>query len=233
MGHYGINWVDNLAWLVQGRSATNFVGLNQRSPITPPTGGCNHLIPTAAPIPDNHHWEIFQKLLGDPLIQAMLPIPHDPGNRCFYLEDPQDKLGLYLTTLSRLTSPIQSVMKPAWMFKMTSAEKELQASNIQPLILTQTTAKQQDLVTSLAKLTDYAPRTIIISGNDEVVVPQQMKRIQTKIQEFNLEDLILLPLEALGATVIRRFARHEALEANLESRDERRNRMIAERKKTQ
>ena len=233
MEHYGINWVDNTAWLVQGRSGTNFLGLNQRCPITPPKGPCNHLVPTAAPVPDKSHWRLFQELLKDPLVQALLPIPHEPGERCFYLEDPRDDLRLYLTTLSRLTSPILSVIKPTWMFKMTSAERELGASNIQPIILTQATAKQQPVVTSLAKLSDYAPRTILMTGTDEVVVPQPMKRIQTNIKDFNLEDLMLLPLEILGATVIRRYARHEDIAADLESRDERRNRMIAERKENQ
>lgn len=50
--HYGIHWDGSVAWLVQGRKGSNFVGLKGQCPFQVQGGMCNHMVPTAAPIPD-------------------------------------------------------------------------------------------------------------------------------------------------------------------------------------
>ena len=192
---------------------------------------CNHLVPTAAPIPDKIHWAYFEKLLEDPLVQVMLPIPRAAGDRCFYISDNHDDLGLYLTCLSRLSSPITAVVKPTWMTRVTEIERKMTGSNIQAWVMTQTTTKDQGIVNTVAKGSSYLPRTVVFTGKDEIVVPAPMKRIATKIRDFNLEDLMTLPLESLGALIIRRFARKESLSGPIELRQDRRDRMIDERNK--
>ena len=190
---------------------------------------CNHLVPVAAPVPDKFHWEFFKKISDDPLVNAMLPAPRGPKDRVFYLEDPYDDLNLYLSCLSRLSSPIKSVMRPAWMVKPDQAEFEMGRTNIQPWILTQVTMKEQDLVTKIAKSSAYLPRTVILTGKPEVVVTSPMKRITTDIRSIELQNLISQPLENIGAMILRRFARKEDPLGDLESRQDRRERMIRER----
>lgn len=225
--HYGLHWDKSVAWLHQGRGATNFLGVAQKSPFqVVDAGACNHLIPAAAPIPDKLQWAEFTKVMHDPLVQAMLPIPNSKG---FFIVDPYDDLSLYLTSLARLSSPIRPVVKPIWTAKSRQIQMALKETNVQPLVLSQATASNQKLLNEIAKLTNYTPRTVIVTGSADLVVPAPMQRITTDIRQMNIHDLMLMPLENIGATVLRRFARKENLDAPLETREERRQRQINER----
>ena len=226
---YGIHWDGQVAWLCQGRGGNNFVGLKGQCPFVVDGGMCNHLVPTAAPVPDRMHWELFSKLLSDPLTQAMLPVPHNAGENLFYVDDPHDDLGLYLTNLSRLSSPIRVVVRPIWTFKVKDLEKELMASNVQPLVLVQANQKSQPMIDALTKLASYSPRTVVVTGRAEVVARPPFRRIKSNLRDFDLNDMVSLPLESLGAVVIRRLARKEPLDGPIESRKDRRDRMIRER----
>lgn len=226
---YGLHWDSSVAWLVQGRGASNFAGVKAKAPFRASQGMCNHLVPAAAPVPDRVHWDILMKMFPDPLMQAMVPIPRARGENAFFIDDPYGDLGLYLTTLSRLSSPIRKIVRPAATVKAKDLENELSASNIQPMILTKVTQENQTLVDLLGKLVQHAPRTVILAGEPEVAARPPFQRIQTDIRRFALDDLIPLPFETLGATLIRRYARGEQLDAPMESRDQRRERMIRER----
>lgn len=227
---FGLHFDGPVGWLQQGRGGANFVGLNKKSPFQNPKGMCNHLIPIAAPIPDKFHWEPFQKLLQDPLVRAMLPIPALAGNRAFYIEDPYDDLSLHLNCLSRMTAPINSICKPAWMLKTPNLEKELSSSNVQPLVITQMDTKSIALLNAIGMATNYMPRTVIVTGSPDVPVPPQMKKMETHIRDYPIEDLVILPLENLGVTALRRFVRKEKIDGPIESREDRRERLIRERK---
>lgn len=227
--NYGIHWDGQVAWLVQGRGGTNFVGLKGQCPFRAGGGMCNHLVPAAAPIPDKIHWELFSKMMADPLVQAMLPIPRQAGGNLFYVEDPHDDLGLYLTNLSRLSSPIKPVVRPIWTLPMRDLERELTRSNIQPLVLVQADQKSQAAVDALKRYGTYTPRTVVVTGRSEVVVPPPFQRIATKLRDFDLGDMVSLPLEGIGATLLRRYSRKEQLDAPIESRADRRDRQIRER----
>lgn len=227
--NYGLHWDGAVAWLVQGRKGNNFVGLKGSCPFEVNGGMCNHMVPAAAPVPDRIHWETFMEVFPDPLVRAMLPIPHPVGEGVFYVEDPNDSLAFYLTNLSRLSSPIRNIIRPAWMMKMQQLEKELNTTNIQPLILTQVDQKSQSLVDTIGKLSMYVARPVILVGRPEVITRPPIQRIRTQIQQFDLSDLMMLPLENLGATLIRRYARREELDAPWETREDRRARQIRER----
>lgn len=231
--HYGLHQDGTVTWLVQGRKGSNFVGLKAQNPFHVEAGACNHLVPAAAPVPDPTHWDMWMKIFPDPLVQAMLPVPREPGNNLFFVEDPHDDLGNYIATLSRLSSPINRTYKPCWTVKVKDLERELTTSNIQPLVLTQTNVKCQPIVSTIGKLALYCPRPVIIVGNGDVVVGPNIKRIKTNIRSFDLQDLMTLPMENIGAALIRRYARREELDAPMETRDERRARQIRERSKSQ
>ena len=205
--HYGLHWDRSTAWLHQGRGATNFLGLATKSPFQISVKEmCNHLIPSAAPVPDKLQWTAFAATLSDPLVNAMLPIPNGGG---FFVSDRHDDLSLYLTSLSRLSSPITSIVKPIWRMKIRQIADELATTNVQPLVLTQATQKDQRLLTDIAKLVNYTPRTVIVTGANDLVVPPPMQRISTDIRDTDIHDLMTLPLENIGATILRRFARKE------------------------
>ncbi len=213
------------------------MGLKQKSPygVENPYGVkfCNHNIPTAAPLPDRVHWDFFLNILKDPLVQVLLPLPRPEGKRLYYIDDPQDDLSLYLVLLSKLSSPINKIVQPIWTFKTEKLQQEMSQSNIQPLILTQTTVKQQKVVDQVSKLSAYEPRTVVITGDPDVIATKPCVRIATRIRDFPLEDLAQVAMEGLGAAVIRRYCRNEKIDAPMEDRDTRRERLIAERKRNQ
>ena len=210
--HFGVHWDGPVAWLLQGRSGANFVGLGQKCPFQIRGGVCNHMIVPTAPVPDRVHWAAFERLLGDPLVQAMLPIPGAMDRKSFFISDPGDTLPLYLATLSRLSSPIRTPVRPIWVIdRRVEIERELTRTNVQPWIVTQVTQKNQALVDMIAKSADYFPRTVILTGGGDVVVPKNLHRIETKISKTPLADLLTLPLETLGAAVLRKYARKEPL----------------------
>jgi len=237
ISYYGIHKHQGVAYLHQGRGSSNFVGLKQKSPyvVENPYGVkfCNHNIPTAAPLPDRVHWDFFLNILKDPLVQVLLPLPRPEGKRLYYIDDPQDDLSLYLVLLSKLSSPINKIVQPIWTFKTEKLQQEMSQSNIQPLILTQTTVKQQKVVDQVSKLSAYEPRTVVITGDPDVIATKPCVRIATRIRDFPLEDLAQVAMEGLGAAVIRRYCRNEKIDAPMEDRETRRERMIAERKLTQ
>jgi hypothetical protein len=226
---YGLYQEKGVYWLCQGRRGSNFVGLKGECPFKVARGMCNHLIPAAAPVPDRVHWEFFQRILKDPVTQVMLPVPKPAGQNLFFLEDERDDLGRHLAVLSRMSSPIYPVVRPIWMMKLKELEKELRSSNIQPLVLVQADQKAQPLLDTLARMADYSPRTVLVTGKPEVVIRPPFQKLTTELLKFSIDDLIVLPLESLGATVLRRFARGEELDAPIESRQDRRDRQIRER----
>ena len=85
------------------------------------------------------------------------------------------------------------------------------STNVQPWIVTQVSQKDQNLVNLIAKSADYFPRTVILTGGGDIVVPRNVHRIETKINETSLADLLMLPMETLGAAVLRKYARKEPL----------------------
>lgn len=226
---YGLHWEGPVGWLVQGRNKfSNFVGLKGRPEFRAPQFACNHLVPNAAPQPDTTHWQHWEKLHNDPLVEAMLPTPRSPGQNLFYLSDPYDDFSLYLTNLSRLSSPIHAVVKPAWMLRGRDLDRLLVQSNIQPLVITKVTTKNQELVDKIGEMGTYAPRTVVLTGDPNVVVSRPMQRIETEIRDIPIETCIGLPMENIGALLIRRCARREDLKKPVESRSDRKARRTAD-----
>lgn len=227
--YYGLHWDGPVAWLLQGRGTNNFVGLKAQAPFGGARGMCNHLIPAAAPKPDRIHWQRFLEVYDDPLVQAMLPVPRSLGENAFYVEDSYGDLVSQLSTLSRLSSPIKPIVCPIWSMRVKDIQTEMTRTNIQPLVLIQADSKSQEVVDTVVNLSRLLPRTVIVVGSNEPVVQSPMKRIYTRIRDFDLQDLLALPFENIGAEVLRRYARHEQLDAPMETREERRTRQLKER----
>lgn len=209
--HYGIHWGGPTAWLVQGRSSSNFIGLASKCPFEVSGGECNHLVATTAPVPDRSHWLRFMELMQDPLVQAMLPLPRPAGEKSFFVSDKGDTLSLYLACLSRLSSPIKPTVKPLWLLEKKDVDKNLNRSNIQPWVITQAQSKEQARVTQILQAAEYYPRTVIFTGSEDLVIPKKTARITTGITDIPIRELVTLPLESIGAAVLRKYARKEPL----------------------
>lgn len=216
--HYGLHIDQGVAYLHQGRGASNFIGLARKSPFSVQphkNKPCNHLINTASPIPDPMHWLAFTRVAEDPLVQAMLPLPK-VGAGVYFVDDPNDLLALKLIMLSKMTTPIQPAVRRLWMVGQTEVLNEVQMSNVQPLVLTGVATKDQPLVTELARTAAYYPRTVIFTGSPDLIISASMKRLQTKLFDVDEGELANLPMESIGALILRRYARREDLLAPVE-----------------
>lgn len=226
VSHFGLHWDGPIGWLLQGKKPHNFVGITSKAPFRMPKGTCNHQIPPMAPLPDKGQWSWFQQLMKDPLVKAMLPIPAPVGERAFFVENPPEDLNLYLAVLARLSSPIQPIINPAWTARPMTLHRRMQATNLQPEVITDISTGHTNLVDVVVKSTGICPRTIIFTGGDYLPIPAGIQKIQTSITEENIESLVQLPMENFGATILRRHARGEDIAADMETREERRKRMM-------
>jgi len=213
VSHYGIHWDRTVAFLMQGRSGSNAIGLKARAPFEVQLPGkrkhCNHQIPLATPVPNDYHWDYFLQLLDDPLVRAMLPIPK-PDAGTYFLVDEAGEMNTILVLLSKMSSPIHNVVVPIWMSNAASVVEAMQNTNVQPLVYTGVEPKHSDIVSQVSKAAAQLPAKVVFSGSGDVVVPPTLKRVTTTLNEkYDLSDLIALPWENLGATVVRKFMRNE------------------------
>ena len=216
VSHYGIHWDDKgIAFLMQGRGGANALGLKEKAPfhvkLPDKSKHCNHQVPLATPVPHDYHWDYFMQVLDDPLVQAMLPLPKKAGGVYFVEDDGSHELMKILTTLSTMSSPIYPCVVPIWMVGKDAIIKELQQTNVQPYVVVQVEAKHSALISEIAKAAVYLPRKLIFAGRSDVVVPPGAKRIKTELtsEKYDINDLLALHWEGLGATVIRKFMRRE------------------------
>jgi hypothetical protein len=208
MNPFGIHWAGAVAWLVQADGGENFVGLKNTCPVKG-SGLCNHKIPTkVAPVSPEEE-ELWSQFLEDPLVQVMLPLPREEEDRAFFLNDAEDKLTPLLRQLSRLSSPIRNCIQPFWLLNKKDFPRQLDASNIQPFIGVQATQKSQATLENLIGVSFNAPRTVIVTGDPNLVVRDPLTRIETSLTSDAIETLEQLPLEQIGAIIVRKHARRE------------------------
>lgn len=210
--YFGIHWIESIAWLVQDRDSVNFVGLRQKCPLKKPGGDCPHQVPTDDIDPTKEQWDTFMEIADDPLVQAMLPIPHPADDKTFFIEDAGNNLSNTLITLSRLTSPTVTAVRPMWMLRKSIIRKELVSTNIQPLVVTGTIPRNRAMFEMLVEYSLFTPRTLVVTGAPEIVIPPQMKRISTAIDRDQATRLAELPLERIGAAIIKQHARMEGFQ---------------------
>jgi hypothetical protein len=220
--HFGIHWTKaGVAFLQQGRGGTNAIGLKERSPyvvkLPRKSIPCNHLIALAAPVPDVTHWNFFIKLFECPLFRAFLPVPKDDAG-AFYVDDPDDKLSMYLVLLSKLSSPIYPPITPISTVNTGQILDELQVTNIQPFVLTRAAPEHAQLLEQIGKALPHQPRALIVTGSSDVTLPPPYRRIVPTVTKWDTTELALLPLEHLGAVVARRHMRGEQMDAPQEDR---------------
>lgn len=210
---YGLHRVDDdIAFLEQEKGGSNAVGLAVKSPFKvtfPRHRHCNHRIPLAAPVPEVSHVAVFQKIYDDPVVQAMLPIPHE-GIKVFYVNDPTDALAYHLVSLAKLSNPVRSVVNPVWGFtSLNPIIDDMKTTNVQPLVLTHFKAKDTEMLGKIAAASAYAPRVVICTGAADVVMVPKAMRIETKLLDFPALELLGIDMVSIGAWLIRAWMRKE------------------------
>ena len=213
--HYGLHLTpDGVAYLHQGRKASNFISMRQLSPyevLTKRGRLCPHLINAASTVPDRAHWELFLRMYDDPLVRAMLPIPKHRNELVPFISDPQGELLMDLVMLSRMGGPVSPVVIPFGKLSKTIILEELTLTNVLPLVLTGVETSDQKLMNELAVESRTLPRKLIFAGDDHMVIRTPMIRITTSLWDFDSIELQSLNMETIGAAVLRRHARGEQI----------------------
>jgi hypothetical protein len=98
-----------------------------------------------------------------------------------------------------------------WNIKPPVLLNELETTNIQPLVVTDCMPKDSSLIRQVADMGAYKPRTVVFAGASDVILPPTVQRIQTRLtaDDFSQSDMITLPWESIGATIIRKYMRRE------------------------
>jgi hypothetical protein len=71
--------------------------------------------------------------------------------------------------------------------------------------------KHSVMLAQLAEAAVYLPRTLVLSGREDVPLPPQVRRIASRLTDEtrSVTDLMALPWEQLGAAVVRKHMRHD------------------------
>ncbi len=216
VSHYGIHNHEGVAYLHQGRAATNFIGLRSQSPFDVQTmkkRACPHLINTAAPVPDRAHWELFLRLFRDPLVRELLPVPKEYGDLVPYVNDPNNDLAMTLVILSRMGSPIYPVVQPINQLVVKTVLEELSTTNVTPLIITDVQQDDYKLMLDIATEARTLPRKLLFTGCHTLPILKPLARLDTQIRDYDELVLAAMPMETIGAAVLRKYARGEQMDS--------------------
>lgn len=215
--HYGVHRTpQGVVYLHQGNhKAANFIGLSATSPFHVESGvtkqkACPHQINVGTPMPDREHWKAFREILKDDLTSFFLPIPRHFKDPIPYITDGDDML---LLLLSKLSSPVYPVVHRFEKFKLSRLESELVLTNVTPLVLTHIETKHQAQLEHIMSVARGAPRRLILSGEENMVIRSPMFRLKTYLDTFDQTTLYSLPMENLGAVSLRRWARGEVIDS--------------------
>lgn len=213
--HYGIHWSEgDVAFMHQSQGGANAVGLKLPTPfqvnLSRKSVKCNHNLPMTAPKPNGEHVEFLLQNLKDPLVEAMLPLPKDEESTgVYYLEDDDNKFGMIIRILLKMSAPIHAPVYPIWMLTIPKIIDELSVTNVQPLVLTNVMPEHTDKLEKIAQAAPSMPRILLLTGSSSVVVPQGIEVIKSSMDQYMPDELVNFPWEILGAFVVRKYMQHK------------------------
>lgn len=205
--YYGIHSDNGISYLYQDTCPLGweFIGLAKRSSQTVKhlKNQCSHTVNVnlATRKLSNNHWNKFKSLVSDPLVQAMLPIPN--GHTYFFDQSQLTDSTHWLSCLERLSSPLHAWVRPLWSESPNVVMRQLKMTNIHPMVLTDIGSNEHETALRLAEANKTTPRTLILSGESNLILPKHVKKLTTNLDSLMvLQELISLPLEHIGSYII-------------------------------
>ncbi len=229
--HYGVHWASGVAYLHQQRSAVNAVGLKQGSPFTANPRllrqTCPHQISTHAQLPAPSLIERFLQLVrAYDVVRFFLPVPADPPGVMVLRVQPEWEELHGLQILSRLCSPLTQQMLWAKHHPVEVISTLLALTNISPLVVVAHSYEESERIHELARAAALQPRKLLLVVPPGTPLRPAMMPMSRDYEAFRNEvilgDLVTLPLESLGAMVLRAHMRrswdHETFQAKEDAR---------------
>ena len=155
----------------------------------------------------NVQWGVFEDIITDPLVAAMLPIPKQDAGAHYLIDDGTVVNFMeYLSCLENLSTPIMRSTMPIWSVNWAQFKRMITSTNIHPLVLTGAKIDDAPTVNKFLELAKVSPRTLIITGVSDLITAPDIPRIEFKLnRKINLCNLISLHMEHIGVEIIRRY----------------------------
>ena len=209
----GVHEKDGVRWFYEGARATNVEALNIPAPhfVMSESGRkpwCNHQFPMTAPVVSEYAWLYFLEIATDPLINAMMPIPHE--NRLYWVDDDgSGRIPQLLAMLALMSSPIYPVVEDIDRVKLDQVFRKLGETNVQPTVLTGCHYDKWKTLHLLEKETKRGARTLIVTGDADTPVPPAYQKIQPReLLERDPIELAQLSWPQLGCSVLKKYLGH-------------------------
>lgn len=215
---FGLHKSDDGVWYLHQDitlEGAQYVGLKGGNPthhVQHLKGKCPHAIPPGAGLrpPAKHHWSMFRSYMNDPLVTALLPLPRE--QKAYYLPTPKGvDAPVLLRCLERLSSPVYSWVRPLWSVTLNQLKSQLAMTNLHPVVLYGGTMEDGPTVQKYLELAHAYQRPLVIMGSAFQVLPPGVEQLETSLQEADVHSLIGLPLEQLGAFLVRRHCQQQEL----------------------
>ena len=198
VGHYGVHELPSkIRFLVQKNGVQT--GLDVDLPVSVKVDNYHARCPHAI----NLAMGVDGDLPEHPLVQRFLPLPRKDPSAMYLADTPQNlELARTLLRLSSVTAGGSPMLLWANPRKLDPF-----STNIQPLVASGYTLGNHKTLTQLTTTVGIAPRPLL------VLLPEWYAAAQSGFLHPGtlLKDLQGLPLEALGAGILRRYLRHETL----------------------
>ena len=218
VNHYGLHkGNDSLWYLVQDEPLSqNFVGLPDRPTFEVRSvmkRHCPHSTPYKPEEVSKKDWKTFLSIFSDPLVQALLPTPKEEKAKAPYFYDATGEVCEAARILTRLSNPKGSLTVTVSPARETLHIGYLSCTNLAPLVLTDIRTWHQKIMSNIAAQAAHLPRRLVFIGYDEhMLMEHGLERAKTFFTSLvPLEELSALPLEAIGAHLVRKYARSEKL----------------------
>ena len=218
LSYTGIHEIDDMRWLFQGTtpSGWSFVGLRQSIYSSRHLKTCTHEIPPILAYRgvSRKHWNDFVKLLPDPLMNAMLPLPKSAkrGTGVYYLDTAKCPNYLdVLACLERMSSPVHCASRSWWASRPANLAQELTYTNLHPLIVHGITESDIIDVRKFATAAHSSPRTLILVGSN-LIFDSSVTVLDTGLSRKCLTGLISLPFEHIGSNVVTNYCRYNDID---------------------
>ncbi len=182
VAHYGLHRAKGgIAFLLQGTDGINALGLGLDCPFKVASGQwtrCNHNFSLPDRQPSN--WEEFSSFLDDPLFEAMLPAPRDDRTPLLVSMEKDDRH--MLMRLAEMSSFVEYPIYTMWLLNVNRMRNHIQATNVQPLVITNVVPSDRKALEPLLTVAHMAPRQLILFGDKHVVLGHHIRPIQTRLR---------------------------------------------------
>lgn len=138
--------------------------------------------------------------LDDPVFQSMLPVP--VGNQKTWFSTVDREI---IFELRRLFQPTRNDVSPVWYFSQNTLGDRMRSSNLGTMVFTDARLADMTSLRRLNQISSLSERRTLVLASE--VIPTPFAPDSWCDTNLTLAEVKDMPLEAIGATVLRQYMR--------------------------